>query len=434
MRDFKRFLIVIFSIAVLFAVLFGQTTEQEIFNNLEKSAGVYYAYPVQESPVYTAPPTGYYPFYISHYGRHGSRWLTSENDYTETLEIFKNAAEQDALTGLGRDVYSRLKIISENARGRAGDLSPLGVRQHRGIAERMYLSFPEVFTDSAVIDCRSTVVPRCILSMSAFSERLKELNPELKVTRTASHRDDYIMNTFDSQSRAYQKDDDSKWRKGYNELKKGYSYPEDFKKRLFTNYEFTDSVDYSDLILKMWRIASSMQNVDLNISLYDIFSEEELLQLWQIQNTSHYLFHGPAAGMDVIISTSIPLLRYIINTADDVIDGKSDLATSFKFGHDVYLMPLAGLMNLENCNNKETDPYKIYWRWTNFNVSPMGGNIQLIFFRKDGDDDIVVKFMLNEAEILVPPIQSDIKPFYHWEDVKTYYEKRMEKMLKDVGK
>ena len=429
MRDFKRFSIVVFSIAVLVAALFGQTTEQEIFNNIEKSAGVYYAYPVPENPVYTAPPAGYSPFYISHYGRHGSRWLTYEEDYTKTLEIFKNAAEHDALTDLGWDVYSKLKIIAEDARGRAGDLSPLGVKQLKGIAERMYLSFPEVFTDSAVIDCRSTVVPRCILSMSAFSERLKELNPELQVTRTASHRDDYIMNTFDSQTRAYQRDGDSKWRKEYNELEENYSNPEDFKERIFMDYKFTDSVDYSDLMIRMWRIASSLQNVDLNISLYDIFSKEELLELWQIQNTLHYLFYGPAAGTDVIISTSIPLLRHIANTADDVIDGKKEIATTFKFGHDVYLMPLAGLMNLENCNNKETDPYKIFRKWTNFNVSPMGGNIQLIFFRKNGDDDIVVKFMLNEAEILVPPIQSDIEPFYHWEDVKTYYEKRMENML-----
>ena len=35
---------------------------------------VYYAY-TYDNPARTPAPEGYEPFYISHYGRHGSRWL-----------------------------------------------------------------------------------------------------------------------------------------------------------------------------------------------------------------------------------------------------------------------------------------------------------------------------------------------------------------------
>ena len=45
--------------------------------SLERLGGVYYAYPVTETTLADAPE-GYEPFYISHYGRHGSRWLPND--------------------------------------------------------------------------------------------------------------------------------------------------------------------------------------------------------------------------------------------------------------------------------------------------------------------------------------------------------------------
>jgi hypothetical protein len=50
----------------------------------------------------------------------------------------------------------------------------------------------------------------------------------------------------------------------------------------------------------------------------------------------------------------------------------------------------------------------------------MAGNVQLIFFRKQGSDDILVKFLMNENETSVP-IATDCYPFYHWKDVSAHY-------------
>ena len=38
--------------------------------------GIYYAYPNVDVKEMRQTPSGYKPFYISHYGRHGSRWMT----------------------------------------------------------------------------------------------------------------------------------------------------------------------------------------------------------------------------------------------------------------------------------------------------------------------------------------------------------------------
>ena len=99
-------------------------------------------------------PTGYEPFYISHYGRHGSRWMTADERYTEVICVFDSLYQCSELTPLGVDVRERLHKVWEDARGCSGSITPLGERQHREIAERMYHNFPQVFRGDAFIDTR----------------------------------------------------------------------------------------------------------------------------------------------------------------------------------------------------------------------------------------------------------------------------------------
>ena len=145
----KRFSIILSAI-ILPLVALCQTTPEEVFADLNKAGGVYYAYPVTES-LNTPAPKGYEPFYISHYGRHGSRYLIGDNDYEWVLKLMRRAHEAKALTPLGEDALKRIELVWLEAEGRGGDLSPLGVRQHRGIAERMITAYPQVFKGEPAI-------------------------------------------------------------------------------------------------------------------------------------------------------------------------------------------------------------------------------------------------------------------------------------------
>lgn len=58
----------------------AQTSKEEMFSTIEKTGGVYWAYPLDFAPQ-TRAPKGYKPFYVSHYGRHGSRYLIGDRDY-----------------------------------------------------------------------------------------------------------------------------------------------------------------------------------------------------------------------------------------------------------------------------------------------------------------------------------------------------------------
>ena len=180
-------------------VVQAQTTREEFFSDRRHSAGIYQQYIFVQSPA-TPPPDGYKPFYISHYGRHGSRWLSSPDAYNDPLAILTEAHDAAKLTPWGESLYQRVKCAADNAWNRYGDLSGRGAIEHRAIAERMFFSFPELFSTEKGGECniysRSTTVPRCILSMAANNERLKELNPGIKIKREATERNNYLNNYY----------------------------------------------------------------------------------------------------------------------------------------------------------------------------------------------------------------------------------------------
>ena len=48
----------------------------------------------------------------------------------------------------------------------------------------------------------------------------------------------------------------------------------------------------------------------------------------------------------------------------------------------------------------------------------------MVFFRNSQTDDVIVKFLHCEKEVEIP-VQTDIAPYYHWKDVKAYYENKL---------
>ena len=54
----------------------AQTSKREMYGNPYRNGSTYFAYPGPVQKALTPAPAGYEPFYISHYGRHGSRYMT----------------------------------------------------------------------------------------------------------------------------------------------------------------------------------------------------------------------------------------------------------------------------------------------------------------------------------------------------------------------
>ena len=50
----------------------------------------------------------------------------------------------------------------------------------------------------------------------------------------------------------------------------------------------------------------------------------------------------------------------------------------------------------------------------------MCGNVQLIFYRKTENKDILVLPLLNERPATLP-VKTNVAPFYHWTDMRQYW-------------
>ena len=86
---------------------------------------------------YTKAPKGYVPFYFSHYGRHGARWLIDKDSYERVLRPLRKARQQGKLTRDGQEALRKIETFNKTTSKRFGDLTTVGERQHHGIGRRI---------------------------------------------------------------------------------------------------------------------------------------------------------------------------------------------------------------------------------------------------------------------------------------------------------
>ena len=103
--------------------------------------GICQVYP-EPSGALTPAPRGYEAFYLSHYGRHGSRLVHRDDYYSDPYRMLLAADSAGVLTPLGKSVLSRLGRQYGEAKGRCGELTAVGAREQAGIAERMVRNYP----------------------------------------------------------------------------------------------------------------------------------------------------------------------------------------------------------------------------------------------------------------------------------------------------
>ena len=95
-----------------------------------------------EKTDYTPAPKGYEVFYISHYGRHGSRYDSNDDYASAVWPLMKKADSLGLLSEVGKAFYKDFNALMEEQQGMFGMLTSLGAREHRGIAERDCASPP----------------------------------------------------------------------------------------------------------------------------------------------------------------------------------------------------------------------------------------------------------------------------------------------------
>jgi len=423
--------------AVLLPILFTfhfshSISAQSVFDIIELNhsfaASNYSIYPDTVLPSLTPAPEGKTPFYISHYGRHGSRYIDNRKGFDIPYKMLCSADSLNELTETGQMVMRNMRLIFADTENHWGDLTSYGQRQHRGIARRMLEHFPEVFSGDAHVDARSTVVPRCILSMGSALHVMSTMNPQLRISMNASQQDMWYMNHQDPVLRKNGMTPEAT--KAYNQYIEPRQHNERLMEMLFVHPDSVREV-VNDIWLNYYLIKMGLFQLNTHLHkhtyLTDIFTSEEIYRLWQWENIWWYIMHGACklnGGHQPY--TQRYLLRQIIADADSCIRQERPGA-QLRFGHETVLLPLTCLIGINGFDLETNNLNELEEKgWWASKVFPMGSNLQFIFYRKDiHDEDVLFKVLLNEREATLP-IPTDVAPYYHWKDFREHYLKKIE--------
>lgn len=401
----------------------AQTTVMDLIRQVPSYASCnYHIYPDSITAPLTPSPEGKKPFYISHYGRHGSRYISSRSGYDIPYMMMEHADSLDELTPAGSRVLHEMQAIMRDTEGRWGELTGYGKVQMQKIGRRMVENFPEVLCPGARVTAISTVVPRCIESMGSATMEMLQVCPELQVTMQASRRTQWYMNHQDRKLRKnYMTPEAQKAHDAYTVSRMGNNR---LMELIFKNpdivKEFVDEEFFDYYLMKM-SLFQLNTNYNQNTKLMELFDAEDLYRMWQIDNALWYIQHGACKLNGGKQPTSQRyLLRQLIADADSCIQLERPGA-QLRFGHETVLLPLVCLIGI-NGFDLETDNLDELEEkgWWCSSVFPMGANLQFVFYRNNPkDQDVLFKVLLNEVEATLP-LEPVSGPYYRWADFRRY--------------
>lgn len=423
----NKICVVIFFVTVSVSIQAQTEIARELKTDINRYAGMFYTRFIEKSPKDTPPPAGKKPFYINHYGCSGAYYLDKPEYYTETYAIFAKADSLGKLTKLGQDVFRRIRLLCDDARDRYGELTAKGVQQSRAHVKQLVERFPDMFTAKGYYSVRSIVENHCILTMQEGLLQLSAMQQPLTARSRVSYQEKPFMDPADPLLVSQRLDSLTKAR--YERFTNLNSDDGRLMGALFNdqNYVITN-IDTDDLSKKLFILASDVQHTDIAgvVTLYDIFTPQELHRQWRRQNAWHYINYGGCTlngGYQPYLQRA--LLRNMMHMGDSMMKRYNPLM-HLRYTHASAVMSLACLMDLDgyglhtdNLDTLET------CGWANYRIAPMGGSIEMIHYRSErGDPDVLVKVLLNGHEARLP-IETDCAPYYHWNDVKRYYLRKL---------
>ena len=242
-----------------------------------------------DTPAPTPAPAGFKPFY--------------RNEMYDTIaRLFDAAIAQGALTPDGVEFRSRFQRVYAQAKGRGGDLTRLGVAQQQELARKMLRDYPAVFKGQRLVDARSTTVPRCILSMTAFCDALGTASPSLEIHQDASAADMHYLkpnSKFNPKVRPDEVDSkmdvgEGRWLEPWQEMWRQTAHPQEFFARLFKDPSFVEAFgDPVHLERECFYLMADTPCVSAEIDFRAFFDSDEAARLWELENWRFYQVSGP---------------------------------------------------------------------------------------------------------------------------------------------
>lgn len=387
----------------------AQATHEALTENYLRAGCLFHSYEFNEINDSKAPK-GFKPFYISHYGRHGSRFHTTESVFAEALHAMKAAQESSNLTDAGIYLLKQIDSLYNMHEGMWGTLAPKGVREQQKLARRLAERFPEVFKgkDAKKVECYSSDFHRCIVSLAAYSGSLSAQYPKLNFSYESGERCSRYLRVEQGhvESKTYFRQlmhKDTEESCDWNGV----------MKIIFTDPSKVNISPYkmSSQIWGAWAICQCIE--DVHIDIFKYFTPEQLLNTWKFSSIHyHNMFVRSEKFGEASALTASALMEDFITKADTAISS-GNIAATIRFGHDNTLLPLASLFGIDEFDELHSEADPITAKWDIGKHMCMGSSIHLVFYRNKANK-VLVKIMYNEKETTIPALTPYVGCYYDW--------------------
>ncbi len=450
----KRFFLLVAVLAAVSFSLNAQSVYDELKADPQRAAGNLHHYEAPEFVVDTPAPSGYTPFYVSHYGRHGSRYQTSTSGYKRLVPLFEELDKEGLLTETGKDLAADIKTLYDEHDRMEGLLTLKGGQEHQGIAQRLYDRVPEVFNqpDRNTVFCVSTPVHRVLESLANFTLSLKGNAPQLRVLVLAGDRfgdylcyekynrfrsmkpfsiidsvkteridaERFICSVFTDTAKAMEilsrppKQDENAF--GHRQMPAGAQNAQ------FAAMMRPRGMSASSFMSNVFSAGSIYGCLDRNNpDVFRYFTIDELYQLWYCDNMNILNSYGFTQENESGTTLTAQLVvKDILEKANSAVEG-NNRAADLRFGHDTGIGPLLSLLKVEGYDRILSLANDDLEYWPGYRYLPMGSNLQMIFYRNEAGD-VLVKLLRNENETIIPALKPFKGPYYKWSDLKAYLE------------
>lgn len=362
--------------------------------------------------VQTPAPRGYKPVYISHYGRHGARFLSDAEEYLRVLDPLATADAEGNLTDSGKAFYDACRDYYDRyARDREGELTPIGWRQHQAIADAIFDNYRRVFRRHPDVTAKATFYQRCIVSMSSFCLELARRDPKMRFF-TESNGRDYVRLLNETGSCEPL---EPGWDYGQPAYLENHTDPAPVLARIFKDPgRIVNPREFAQFI---YRLVSSTSCVDPSVDLVTgIMTPEEMLSYYKASALRFYERCG------VKNRRVIPVVQGIIDDADADLSCKVP-PVRLRFGHDIVSAAVLSLLDVDGFGTVPPSSDQAYRTMRSCRI-PMACTILFVFYRKG--DNVLVKILLDGRETSLP-IPSVKGPYYDWNAFKDYFRAICEK-------
>ncbi|MFJ9950662.1 histidine-type phosphatase [Kitasatospora sp. NPDC091207] len=377
-------------------------------------------------------PAGYTAVFTQTVSRHGARALSDSEDGDLLLKLWQQAADEGALTRLGRSFGPDVReLLDANAKVGYGALTGQGRRALRDTAERMERRLPGLFGRIAAgaddpagpdrIDVVSSGQPRAVDSGTEFTNGLVAGEPALAKAVDPARTDTDLLYFHKS---AVNKDYTDYVKKdprlaatlaAIRDQPRSHEAARHVLERIFTKqfvarlaagaYPFAgNELDAAQAVFSLYSVTADLTDEgDWHLGRY--IGPDEAAWFGYLDNAEEFYTKGPGfAGRDITYRMAGVLLDDLFRKVEDRRAGTGGLGAELRFTHAEEIIPLAALMGLPGSTAQATEASPFSYAsnaWRGATVAPMGANIQWDLYRKG--EKYLVRMLYNEKQTAFRP-------------------------------